>query len=158
MRKLISIVATVLVLTGCASSGESGFSSQDINFAEQMSDFTLANSSNPEILALAEQIKGAQDPEIKLMSGWPGVDPTTHAGHAMSGMLSEDEMNELKQATGSEFDQLFLKGMIKHHQGAIDMARMVIDSENKEVSDLARAIIEAQENEIELMKALLGKL
>lgn len=168
MRKLISIVATILVMTGCASSGESGFSSQDINFAEQMiphhqqalemSDFALANSSNPEILALAEQIKGAQDPEIKLMSGWPGVDPTTHAGHAMSGMLSEDEMNELEQARGSEFDQLFLIGMIKHHQGAIDMARMVIDSENKEVSDLARAIIEAQENEIELMKALLGKL
>lgn len=155
----------LLVITGCASTGESGFNSQDINFAEQMiphhqqaiemSDLALTNSSNPEILELAEQIKGAQDPEIQLMSSWPGVNPTTHAGHTMSGMLSEDEMTELEKATGGEFDRLFLTGMIKHHEGALDMAKLVIDSENKEVAELAKSILESQSTEIALMKSLL---
>jgi uncharacterized protein (DUF305 family) len=45
--------------------------------------------------------------------------------------------------------------MIKHHEGAIDMAQMVTDSRNQEVSTLANQIIKAQKAEIELMKELL---
>ncbi|MEY5018320.1 MAG: hypothetical protein RJB54_238, partial [Actinomycetota bacterium] len=70
-------------------------------------------------------------------------------------MLSDDELKELEKATGPEFDQLFLVGMIKHHEGAIDMAQMVTDSRNQEVSTLANQIIKAQKAEIELMKELL---
>jgi uncharacterized protein (DUF305 family) len=75
----------------------------------------------------------------------------------MDGMLSDDEMTELREATGAEFDRLFLIGMIKHHEGAIDMAQMVIDSENEEVSTLANSIITGQRAEIERMKVLLGQ-
>lgn len=39
----------------------------------------------------------------------------------MPGMLTDEEMAELDKARGNEFDRLFLIGMIKHHQGAIDM-------------------------------------
>jgi uncharacterized protein (DUF305 family) len=48
--------------------------------------------------------------------------------------------------------------MIKHHEGAIDMAEMVIDSKNSEVAALAKAIIEAQRKEISKMKELLSAL
>lgn len=165
MKKLISVLAGLLLLAGCATATESGFSSQDVNFAEEMiphhqqalemSALALSNSTNPEILDLAEQIKAAQDPEIQLMSSWPGVNPAAHAGHSMSGMLSDAEMGELQNAMGKEFDQLFLAGMIKHHEGAIEMAKVVVDSMNQEVADLAKSIIESQSAEIELMKSLL---
>ena len=70
-------------------------------------------------------------------------------------MLSDEEISALASARGNEFDKLFLEGMIQHHEGAIDMAEMVIDSKNTEVAALAKAIIEAQRKEIELMRALL---
>jgi uncharacterized protein (DUF305 family) len=45
--------------------------------------------------------------------------------------------------------------MIKHHEGAIVMAEDVVDSENPEVSDLAKAIISAQKSEIALMRTMI---
>jgi len=80
-----------------------------------------------------------------------------HAGHTMVGMLDENEMEMLRISTGADFDRLFLEGMIKHHEGAIDMAEKIIDSANQEVAKLGSSIIASQEAEIQAMKALLGK-
>jgi uncharacterized protein (DUF305 family) len=66
-------------------------------------------------------------------------------------------MQALSAAMGKEFDRLFLEGMIKHHEGAIDMAEMVVESTNQEVSTLANAIITAQKEEIARMKELLSR-
>jgi uncharacterized protein (DUF305 family) len=123
-----------------------------------MSDLALSKSTNPEILKLAQEIKDAQNPEIELMSNWAGVDASTHMGHTMMGMLSDEEIDELKVANGSTFDRLFLEGMIKHHEGAIDMAGMIDDSSNTEVAQLGKNIITTQRAEIALMKELLTKL
>ena len=125
--------------------------------AIEMSDLALKNSTNPEILALAQEIKDAQAPEIEQMKSW-GASSMAHMGHMMDGMLSDEEMSELAAARGGEFDRLFLEGMIKHHEGAIDMADMVIDSKNAEVAALANSIIEAQRAEIATMKELLTGL
>jgi uncharacterized protein (DUF305 family) len=73
----------------------------------------------------------------------------------MMGMLDESEMAELSAATGEAFDQLFLKGMIEHHKGAIQMAEMVVGSANSTVSDLAKLIISSQTAEIDFMETLL---
>ena len=166
MKKVI-LLFLALLITGCASESNSGYSSQDIMFAEtmiphhqqaiEMSDLALKNSTNPEVLALAQQIKDAQSPEIEQMKSW-GASSMAHMGHMMDGMLSDEEMSDLAAATGSRFDKLFLEGMIKHHEGAIDMAEMVIDSKNSEVAALAKAIIEAQRKEISKMKELLSAL
>lgn len=166
MKKVI-LLFLALLITGCASESNSGYSSQDIMFAEmmiphhqqaiEMSDLALKNSTNPEVLALAQQIKDAQSPEIEQMKSW-GASSMAHMGHMMDGMLSDEEMSDLAAATGSRFDKLFLEGMIKHHDGAIDMAEMVIDSKNSEVAALAKAIIEAQRKEISKMKELLSAL
>ena len=80
-----------------------------------------------------------------------------HDGHTMMGMLDENEMEMLRASTGADFDRLFLEGMIKHHEGAIDMAEMIIDSSNPEVAKLGSSIIASQEAEIKVMKALLSK-
>ena len=76
----------------------------------------------------------------------------------MDGMLSDAEMAELAAATGTEFDRLFLEGMIKHHEGAIDMAQMVLASDNEEVRILGEQIVETQQAEITRMQELLGQL
>ena len=170
MARLVSLFAALFLLVGCASNTEDAakeFSSQDVMFAEmmiphheqaiEMSELALANTTNEEILSLAQEIRSAQEPEIELMKSWPGVDSSSHMGHAMMGMLDEDEMQALQEATGADFDRLFLEGMIKHHEGAIDMAQMVIDSKNPEVANLAEAIITAQEAEIKRMRTLLAK-
>ena len=170
MKRLGLALVSLLILTGCATSSENSngaFSSQDIMFAEmmiphheqaiEMSDLAFSNTTNPDVLALAEQIRGAQEPEIELMKSWPGVDLGGHAGHTMMGMLDENEMEMLRVTTGADFDRLFLEGMIKHHEGAIDMAEMINDSRNPEVAKLGKAIIESQSSEIAAMKVLLGK-
>jgi uncharacterized protein (DUF305 family) len=109
------------------------------------------------VLALATQIKNAQAPEIDQMKSWGGSHMGSHAGHMMDGMLTDEEMQMLSKAMGEEFDRLFLEGMIKHHEGAIEMAEMVVDSTNQEVSTLANAIIATQKEEIQRMKELLSR-
>lgn len=171
MRYMKRIVMAVLaiMLTSCASSdsGESKFSSQDIMFAEmmiphheqaiEMADLALAISQDTEVQALASQIKSAQAPEIEQMKSWGSSHMGSHAGHMMDGMLSDEEMEELSQASGPDFDRLFLEGMIKHHEGAIEMAEMIVNSQNLEASTLAKNIIDSQRSEIETMKTLLTR-
>jgi uncharacterized protein (DUF305 family) len=81
----------------------------------------------------------------------------SHAGHMMDGMLSDEELEELSRASGPDFDRLFLEGMIKHHEGAIEMAEMILESNNAEAASLARNILETQKAEIETMKKLLAR-
>jgi uncharacterized protein (DUF305 family) len=66
-------------------------------------------------------------------------------------------MAALEQATGTEFDTLFLSHMIAHHEGAIAMANDVLATTvNDDVRALATAIVAAQTAEIDEMSALLG--
>jgi len=126
--------------------------------AVTMSELALANTTNPEVLALATAIRDAQGPEITQMQSW--LDQSdysgTHAGHMdMGGMLSDEEIAKLAIAKGAAFDRLFLEGMIAHHEGAIEMAEMIKDSTNSEVKKLFNNIVSSQSAEIEAMKALL---
>jgi uncharacterized protein (DUF305 family) len=168
MRRLLVALALLTLLVGCSSqSATSDFTPADINFAEMMiphheqailmSELVLANSEDSEVRNLARAILDAQSPEIEQMKSWPGVNPSLHAGHMMDGMLSDSEIEALRQAMGRSFDLLFLEGMIKHHEGAIVMAEDVVDSENSEVRDLAKAIISAQESEIAQMLTLVAQ-
>lgn len=149
----------------------SDFSGTDIMFAQMMiphhqqavdmSTLAETRTTNPEVLALAKQIKDAQAPEIEQMTAWidaagAGMEMSHDMG--MGGMLSDEQMTALDNAQGAEFDKLYLEGMIAHHEGAIEMAQMITGSTNAEAKELGGNIVTSQTAEIEKMKQMLAAL
>ena len=135
---------------------------QAIEMAEIALDPNIGAS--PEVVDLATRIKGAQDPEVELMTGWltaagEPVAMDTSEGHDMSsmdGMMTAEQMDAMAAMTGAEFDQMWLEMMIAHHEGAISQSQTVkADGSNADVLALADQIITAQQAEITEMQALL---
>jgi uncharacterized protein (DUF305 family) len=136
--------------------------------AIEMSDTLLAKQGiDPRVTELANQIKAAQGPEIQQMQGWLtqwGTAPTPPmSGHGdmpgMSGIMSEQDMTALKNAQGVDAAKLFLTQMISHHEGAITMAQTEIKGgQYPPAVDMARAIVTAQQREIDTMNGILATL
>ena len=129
--------------------------------AVEISDLALKVSKNAEVLKLAAEIKEAQSPEILQMKSWlseSGSPLEMDHSMGMGGMLSDSEIKSLEGAIGKNFDTLFLKGMIAHHEGALHMVLMIKDSSNSEVRALGESITQSQTAEILLMKELLKNL
>jgi uncharacterized protein (DUF305 family) len=151
----------------------------DISFAQlmiphhqqalEMAGMALERAESPGVLELAKQIQAAQDPEIQMMSGWleawdapmeMGDDHGSHdmGGMTMEGMMSDEDMQALMDATGADFDRMWLETMIAHHEGAITMAEQVkAESGNVDVTTLADAVISGQTAEIATMQQLLAQ-
>lgn len=99
--------------------------------AVEMVELLNQNSTNPDMKKLGLRIKMSQDDEMNMMRRWladhgaaiPGPHAHHEPGGFMPGMLTQEEMNALAAAKGVEFDRLFLRGMIKHHGGAIQMVQ-----------------------------------
>jgi uncharacterized protein (DUF305 family) len=133
--------------------------------AIQMSTMAASRAGTAQVRDLAAQIRAAQAPEIRTMSdwlqGWGAPVPGAMGGMSMgstSGM-SPREMTALGRATGLAFDRKFLTGMVKHHQGAVAMARTELaQGANANAKSLARSIIESQKDEIAQMKGMLGQM
>ena len=70
------------------------------------------------------------------------------------GSSMEEMMESMEGKTGEDFNRTFIDAMTVHHQGAIDMANVALESAGREeIRSMARDIIEAQTNEIEMMRA-----
>ena len=165
--------------SGQATSNQAGgHNSADISFAQEMiqhhrqavemAELADGRAASKDVNSLAARIKGAQDPEIKKMSGWLtawGEDVPAEMsgmGHDMSssmpGMMSAGDMDELKKASGDDFDKQFLAMMVKHHEGAVEMGRNEkADGKYGPATRLAADVVTAQTTEIEQMNKLLGK-
>ncbi|MGV2950591.1 DUF305 domain-containing protein [Glutamicibacter sp. AGC46] len=131
--------------------------------AVQMSDIILDKENlDPRVIQLAQDIKAAQGPEIKKMTVWLqvwGEPMDMSVNHQMDGMMSPEDLAELKDAEGVEASRMFLTQMIAHHEGAITMAEdEVSNGSNPEAVALAKDVVSSQGAEIQFMKSLLGDL
>ena len=97
--------------------------------AIEMTDLLATRTERAVMRKLAERIDISQADEITMMQQWlvarGQIAPEQHAHHheavMMPGMLTPEQMARLAAAHGTEFDRLFLQGMIAHHQGALTM-------------------------------------
>jgi uncharacterized protein (DUF305 family) len=149
-----------------------------------------SRSTRQDVHLLGQRIAISQHDEILLMQQWlqdhqqavPEVDSqfvvhmsgTTTVGMAMPGMqqdsskhwmmmpgmLTDDEMVALAQATGPAFDRLLLEGMIRHHQGALTMVSTLFDTpgagQSPDVYAFASGVVADQTAEIARMQKMLA--
>lgn len=173
-----SVPSTTTGASGTAAAPESAvFSDADVAFAQEMiphheqaiemADIALdpLRGAGLEVKALAEAIKAGQDPEIALMKGWLDAwsqpemgEMEGHDMSSMQGMMSVADMEALERASGAAFDTKWLEMMIKHHEGAVSMAKKVQSGgQYADVRALAEQVIAAQTNEIAEMRELLSR-
>lgn len=158
--------------TGGSTATASAANTADIEFAQMMiphheqavamSDDLLDKPGiDPRVVALATEIKAAQEPEITQLTDWLGEWGADTGGmsdmnHGTDGMMSEADMMTLDNASGADADQVFLELMILHHEGAIAMAQTHIDEgSNADAQALSAAIVASQSAEIAVMTDLL---
>jgi uncharacterized protein (DUF305 family) len=128
------------------------------------------HGASPDVQTLCARIIAGQKDEIVLMSSWlaerhepvPHPDPEhmRHAmdAHMMPGMLSAEQLAQLDRARGAEFDELFLRFMIQHHEGAITMVNALFAQgagEENPVYKIASDVFADQTTEIERMQRML---
>lgn len=155
--------------------------------AVEMVELLRTRGVHPTVRRLGQRIALSQEAEIALMRGWlsdrgqplemsgmggghAGMDHSAHAGHAMpasdtpvmAGMLSPAQIQALAAASGPAFDRLFLEGMIRHHQGALDMVDALLANPDAAadttLSDFTTSVVADQSAEILRMQSLLSDL
>ena len=141
-----------------------------------MAGWAPSHGARKDVAIFCERIVVGQRDEIATMQQWlqdrgqtvPDAASTRHRmkmngvehDMLMPGMLTDEEMAALDRARGPEFDRLFLIGMIKHHQGAIDMVDELFKSygaaQDDTVFKFANDVHADQSIEIEVMKEMLA--
>jgi uncharacterized protein (DUF305 family) len=144
--------------------------------AVEMTALIASHTENKDLRLLGARISSSQSSEIKFMKRWlaargeslsmampemPSMDTSHQTMALMPGMLTPDQMEALRHAKGSEFDRLFLSGMIQHHNGALTMVKDLFDTagagQDADVFDFATDADNTQRAEIRIMHAMLEK-
>ena len=127
-------------------------------------------TATPDLNRLGLRIQVSQDDEMNMMRTWlkdrgqaiPGPHAHHEPGGFMPGMLTAEEMTQLANAKGVEFDRLFLQGMIKHHGGAITMVEELFKSpgaaQEGGIFAFASDVVADQQMEMDRMGAMLKEI
>jgi uncharacterized protein (DUF305 family) len=146
--------------------------------AVKMAKWAPKQGDSKALKILCERIVVGQSDEIKMMQQWldergqdvPAADAMRHKmkmGNMvhemlMPGMLTDEEMAALEKARGKEWDRLFLIGMIKHHEGAIEMVDVLFKSygaaQGDDIFKFASDVYADQTTEIAVMKQMLAEI
>jgi uncharacterized protein (DUF305 family) len=140
--------------------------------------WAASHGARTDVRTLCERQVVAQRDEIEFMRNWlrdrgepvPAANATHHRmkmngvehDMLMPGMLSPEQLAELDKARGTEWDRLFLRAMIRHHEGAIKMVDDLFASfgalQDDDVYKLASDIYADQSTEIERMQKMLDRI
>jgi uncharacterized protein (DUF305 family) len=149
--------------------------------AVEMTALISSHTENKDLRSLGARISSSQSDEIKFMKRWlaargepvsipmPGTrdvdmsphDMSSHTMALMPGMLTPEQMEAVRKAKDTEFDRLFLTGMIQHHNGALTMVKDLFDTagagQDAEVFNFATDADNTQRAEIRIMQTMLEK-
>jgi len=144
--------------------------------AVEMTALIESHTENKDVRSLGARISHSQSDEIKFMKRWLATrgQPVSqtmsdnhhmHMSHGsmmlMPGMLTAEQMEALRKASGAEFDRLFLTGMIQHHGGALTMVKDLFDTagagQDAELFNFATDVDSGQRAEIRIMERMLEK-
>lgn len=142
--------------------------------AVEMTALIPSHTENKDIRTLGAKISSSQSDEIRFMERWlaargkptsmamPGMPDMDMSGKPMApmpGMLTPEQMAALRKSTGAEFDELFLTGMIQHHQGALVMVKDLFDTagagQDADIFNFATDADNTQRAEIKIMQNML---
>jgi len=147
--------------------------------AIEMTNLLKTRTASEDMKKLGLRIQVSQTDEIRMMQRWlqvHGVEaPDPHAMHMpgmvmsgmdhgpmMPGMLTPEEMAKLAQLKGTEFDRLFLQGMIQHHGGAILMVKELFETpgagQDSTIYAFASDVVADQQMEIDRMSGMLAAI
>jgi uncharacterized protein (DUF305 family) len=159
-----------------ATSAEAGFArDMQVHHIQgvEMAMIVRDRSDDPDIRQLAYDMATTQGHQAGQLYGWlaawglsqlgsqPPMTWMGHTGHAMStlmpGMATAQQVAELSATSGVDAERLFLRLMIAHHRGALEMSEAVLErSQHPTVVAFARAVLLSQQSEIDLMTTLLA--
>ena len=140
----------------------------------EMANLATDHSQDPAVRGLAFDISSTQTNQVGRMQGWLALwgysatggdqmswmsdDMHMHmTGGLMPGMATEDELAHLRSLSGPAFDVEFLRLMIRHHEGGLEMARDAqAHGETAVVRALAKSIADSQTAETRLMTGMLS--
>lgn len=147
---------------------------EDVDFLEGMiphheSAVAMAQSyikrggNQKTLKTLAKNIITLQNEEIKQMESLINkMNKNKTNGHGSSymreyrQMFGQSHSGHASSDSSSSIDDAFAEGMIKHHQMAVDMSKLILKyTKQKEITRLAENIIKTQQNEIRKMNVLL---
>ena len=177
---LLGAVAMAAVVSSCGESAPTSdvqaakHDAADVTFAQKMiphhqqaldmAAMVPSRTSNRELIVMAKHIALDQQAQIdtlqRLLQQWgepAAMDHMAHSGMDMDGMVDAATMDRLPALKDTEFDELWLRSMIVHHQGAVAMAELEIaHGENPAAVRMAKVIVDWQQLEIGRMHAMLG--
>ncbi len=141
--------------------------------AVEMTALIESHTNNKDLRLLGARISHSQSDEIRFMKRWlvargestsmpmpemSGMDMSRHE-MLMPGMLTAKQMEALRKANAEEFDQLFLTGMIQHHNGALIMVKDLFDiagaGQDAELFNFTTDVDSGQRAEIRIMQNML---
>jgi uncharacterized protein (DUF305 family) len=142
--------------------------------AVEMTELLKTRTTGPEMLEIGKKIDVSQTDEMRWMKQWLTdrgfpISSDSMAGMDMKGMdmsmpmmpgmLTSAQMTALRNASGSQFDHLFLTGMIQHHTGALQMVKDLFANpgagQDPQLFDFASDVDNTQQAEIDIMRHML---
>jgi uncharacterized protein (DUF305 family) len=137
--------------------------------ALEMAALAADRTNRQELIDVAGRINSSQEDEIEFMQSWlrergehvpePTAHDAMHTTHKMAGMATPEQMAELAASNGIDFDRLFLKLMITHHEGAVTMVEELLKQPGAAYDpvlfEFVNDVTNSQSTEIERMNVLL---